>query len=51
VIDISGLAQAIETALDRETRSQLQIPPITSAQFALQMIETSEKVRFQLTAS
>ncbi len=51
VIDISGLAQAIETALDRETRSQLQIPPITSAQFALQMIETSEKVRFQHTAS
>ncbi|MGH9766640.1 MAG: hypothetical protein ACREAB_04330, partial [Blastocatellia bacterium] len=44
VVDIAGLARAIETALDGETRSRLRIPPITSAQFALQMVEGVVKV-------
>jgi hypothetical protein len=46
-IDISSLAQAIENNLDSQTRSKLQLPPMTSAQFALQMIEGVEKVVLQ----
>jgi hypothetical protein len=44
VIDISSLAQAIENNLDSQTRSKLQLPPMTSSQFALQMIEGVEKI-------
>jgi hypothetical protein len=43
-INITGLAQAIESNLDSATRNKLQLPPMTSAQFALQMIEGVEKV-------
>ena len=47
-IDISSLAQAIENNLDSQTRGRMRIPPITSAQFALQMIEGVEKVILQI---
>lgn len=47
-IDIFGLAQAIERNLDNATRSKLSVPPMTSSQFALQMIEGVEKVSFRL---
>jgi hypothetical protein len=45
-IDILGFAQAIESNLDSDTRSNMRLPPMTSAQFALQMIEGVEKVSF-----
>jgi hypothetical protein len=47
-INISALAQAIEDNLDSETRSKLHLPPMTSAQFALQMIEGVEKIVLQI---
>jgi len=46
VINISALADAIVDSLDDDTRSQMNLPPITSAQYALQMIEGVEKVSF-----
>jgi hypothetical protein len=47
VIKISDLAVAIEGRLDSDTRSRLNVPPMTSAQFALQMIEGAEKIIFK----
>lgn len=47
VIKISDLAAAVEARLDADTRARLNVPPMTSAQFALQMIEGAEKIIFK----
>ncbi|HKQ08991.1 MAG TPA: hypothetical protein VJ464_27970 [Blastocatellia bacterium] len=46
VINIAALADAIVDSLDDPTRSKMNLPPITSSQYALQMIEGVEKISF-----
>ena len=48
-INIYDLASAIETALDDATLTKLNLPPMTSAQLALEMIEGVEKVAFKVS--
>jgi hypothetical protein len=51
VVRVSALADAIYNNLDDKTRKQLKVPPMTSAQLALEMVEGVEKVSFLMGAA